>query len=72
MALGIIFIDKTNQSEKRKDINKMNQKTCYSLKPETVARIEELARKLDRKKSNIIDIAVETLERKVNENFIID
>lgn len=50
----------------------MNKKTCYSLKPETVARIEELARKLDRKKSNIIDIAVETLERKVNENFIID
>lgn len=50
----------------------MNQKTCYSLKPETVARIEELSRKLDRKKSNIVDIAVETLERKVNENFIID
>ena len=45
----------------------MNQKTCYSIKPETVRKIEKLAKMLDRKKSNIIDLAIAEFERLVNE-----
>lgn len=39
----------------------------FSLKPETIEKIEKLAKKLDRKKSNIIDLAVAKYYKEVEE-----
>lgn len=50
----------------------MNLKVGYSLKAETVARIEELAKKLNHTKSQIIDLAIEKMEIGLNKNIIID